>query len=173
MNKDGNPIFINVMSMVFFVFVFGWIYSIWTNFIPNRNVLWIARICGVLFSTFWGVILFIGIDDKTKLFNKVLSVLCVVVISYVVAYYSLSYSIPSIATCFLGRTFQDKYMIVDIRERKLPLMDNPDCPYKIYVKSPHLNDNRKNKVCIAYNQLSSVTVGQIVLAAGRESQFGR
>ena len=172
MFKDENPTCLNVFAFVLFVMVFGCIYAIWTNFIPNEKWSFIAKMFAIAFAVFYSLLaLLISFNELNK--YKIIGLFVVVFVPcYFVFFYNLSYTLPSIITEFSAQEFNTQYVVLEKRERKLPLLDDPDCPYNIHVVENAKGTNR-DKVCLSYAEVGKINVNDIISAQGKESWFGK
>lgn len=172
MFKDENPTFLNIVAFVLFVMVFGCIYAIWTNFIPNEKWRLISLLISLIFASFYSGLSFLIKTDNLNKYRKICISITVFVSCYFLCFYNLSYSLSSIATEFSVNEFSADYVVLERRERKLPLFVDLDCPYYIHVSECNRKINI-NKVCLSYAEVMKVKVNDVICVQGKESWFGR
>jgi hypothetical protein len=152
--------------------VFGCIYAIWTNFIPNERWGFISIIIGLMFAVFYSTLSLLVKTDNLNKYKKSSIFILVFVSCYFIFFYNFSYSIPSIITEFSINEFNTEYKVLEKRERKLPLFADPDCPYNIHI-SEYNKDSNINKVCLSYAEVVRINVDDVISIIGKESWFGR
>jgi hypothetical protein len=172
MLKDENPTFLNIVAFVLFIMIFGCIYAIWTNFIPNAKWKIVSIIFGLIFAAFYSTISLLIKTDNLNIYKKSCICILVFVSCYFIFFYNISYSLPSIITELSAHEFNEQYEVLEKRERKLPLFSDPDCPYSIRI-SEYKKDTNKNKVCLSYAEVSRINLNDVISIQGKESWFGK
>jgi hypothetical protein len=172
MLKDENSTCLNIFAFVLFVMVFGCIYAIWTNFIPNEKWIFISKIFAITFAVFYSLLTLLISFEKFNKYKRIGLFVAVFVSCYFVFLYNFSFSLPSIITEFSSQEFNTQYKVLKKRERKLPLFADPDCPYNINVFE-YTKYTNMNKVCLSYAEVGRINVNDIISAQGKESWFGK